>query len=114
MASETFRVRDKRNGNIRTVTRTAYMAMGPKVYEKIAEVDASVPATSSPVHRSVSAPVIRPQIKVEQEQVAEPEQVETQAEPEVTQTINEIPAAQPKRRGRPKTQISSDSTETEK
>lgn len=110
--SELIRVRDKKKGIIRMITRQAYMAMGPKVYEKLGnEAEQSTPQ----VHRAVSAPVIKPQIKVEQEQAPEHEQVETQAEPE----LNEVESStenQPKRRGRKpgtKNQISSDSTGTE-
>lgn len=34
-----FKVRNKKTGIIRNVTRQAYMALGPKVYEKLAEVN---------------------------------------------------------------------------
>lgn len=32
-----IKVRDKQTGNIRTVTRKAYMALGPKVYERLSD-----------------------------------------------------------------------------
>lgn len=77
-----LRVRDKRNGNIRTITHLAYAAMGEKVYEKLGQVDETytspaptpepVKVEATHVHRSVSAPVIRPQI-VETKQAPEPE-----------------------------------------
>jgi hypothetical protein len=34
-----FKVRNKKTGIVRNVTRQAYMALGPKVYEKIGEVN---------------------------------------------------------------------------
>jgi hypothetical protein len=98
--SDTIRVRDRKSGNIRTVTRQAYMAMGPKVYEKLGDVDATVKQEPQ-IHRTVSEPVISPPL-----QASEPEQTEDAAETE-----------QPKKRGRKpgtKNQISSDSTEDEK
>lgn len=95
--SDEIRVRDRKTGNIRMVTRKAYMAMGPKVYEKLGDVE-SAPRTGN-VHRSVSAPVIRPQIQ-------------DAPQGDSGNTAAEVPAK--KKPGRPKTQISSASDDAEK
>ena len=99
-----IRVRDRKSGLIRTVTRQAYMAMGPKVYEKLGEESV---APTSHVHRSISAPVIKPQIKLEQEQVPAPEQEAVATEAELEVKLKGKPGRKPK-------SISSDSTEDEK
>lgn len=97
--SDEIRVRDRKTGNIRTVTRKAYMAMGPKVYEKLGDE----PQRSAPqVHRTVSAPVVRPQIMDEPQGDSG----------SVTIPAEEMPAK--KKPGRPKTQISSASDDAEK
>lgn len=97
--SDEIRVRDRKTGNIRTVTRKAYMAMGPKVYEKLGDEPAMTTVTRN-VHRTVSAPVIRPQI-----QESEPEQTEVQGVEVKTEK---------KKPGRPKKEISSASDDAEK
>lgn len=114
--SDLIRVRDREKNIIRTITRQAYMAMGPKVYEKLGSVDPTteIQAEEAPkgnVHRSVSAPVIRPQIKATEEQASEREQAET------TQAETEKEVNEPKRRGRTpgsKNKISSVATHAEK
>jgi hypothetical protein len=100
-----LRVRDRKTGNIRTVTQKAYAAMGPKVYEKLGTVDET--ATITP---QVSAPGAK--ITTEQEQVPAPEQeaeVTAEAKPET-----EVKPERKKPGRKPKNQISSDSTEDEK
>lgn len=41
-----IKVRDKQTGNIRTVTRKAYMALGPKVYERLSDEPQAAPEPS--------------------------------------------------------------------
>ena len=100
-----LRVRDRKTGNIRTVTQKAYAAMGPKVYEKLGTVDET--ATITP---QVTTPVAK--ITTVQEQVPAPEQeaeVTAEAKPET-----EVKPERKKPGRKPKNQISSDSTEDEK
>lgn len=101
-----LRVRDKRTGVIRTVTHFAYAAMGPKVYEKLGDE----PVKQPQVHRTVSGPVIKPQITAEKSQ--------EEADQQKAETGTSAPAesVQKKRPGRPAREksISSNSTSDEK
>lgn len=80
--SDEIRVRDRKTGNIRTVTRKAYMAMGPKVYEKLGPEEGTT-SVQPQIRRAVSAPMIRPQITQESEPEAE---TEVEAKPERKKT----------------------------
>lgn len=111
-----LRVRDRKTGVERTVTHTAYAAMGPKVYEKLGPAPdendrPAVAATAqSPIHRSVSAPVIRPQIKEAEQQAPEPEAETEEQEP----AVEALPVKVKGKPGRKPKAISSDADATEK
>jgi hypothetical protein len=112
-----IKVRDKKSGNIRTVTQKAYAALGSKVYEKLGVVnddgtEIGSPNQSTPqVSRSVrggAAPV------VVKNQLVAPKVVEPEVEEE---PIEEAPTEPVKAKGKPgpkpKKSISSNSDKNE-
>lgn len=103
--SDEIRVRDRKTGVVRTVTRKAYMAMGPKVYEKLGPAEEPQQLKSGQVHRSVSAPVIRPQIQDEPQ--GDSGNVTMTIDPPIQEKVKGKPGRKPK-------SISSDSTEDER
>lgn len=108
-----IKVRDRATGVIRTVTRKAYMAMGPKVYERLSpaeEQSSESPNSTGPqVSRSVRAagPVVSEQI---------PAETKTDEQPETNPTFK-LDDQQVKVKGKPGPKpksISSNSTSDEK